>query len=51
MDRELLLNQGADLVGSEDLIEKISLGNIDFDLLLTTSEMMPRLTKLDKILG
>lgn len=48
---ESLLNQGADLVGSDDLIEKISLGNIDFDLLLTTPEMMPRLTKLGKILG
>ena len=34
-----------------DLIAEISKGNLDFDLLLTTPEMMPRLTKLGKFLG
>lgn len=46
-----LLEQGAAIVGSNDLIEEISKGNLDFDLLLTTPEMMPRLTKLGKMLG
>jgi large subunit ribosomal protein L1 len=46
-----LLSQGASIVGSDDLIESISKGNLDFDILLTTPEMMPRLTKLGKMLG
>mgnify|MGYP001791453929 CR=1 FL=1 len=51
VDRDELLKEGADLVGSDDLIEDISKGNLDFDLLLTTPDMMPRLTKLGKMLG
>lgn len=51
VDQQALLNAGADLVGSNDLIEDISKGNLNFDLLLTTPDMMPRLTKLGKILG
>jgi large subunit ribosomal protein L1 len=46
-----ILDAGATVVGSNELIEEISVGNIDFDLLLTTPEMMPHLTKLGKILG
>jgi len=49
--QEDILNAGASTVGSDDLIEEISKGNLDFDLLLTTPEMMPRLTKLGKVLG
>nr|YP_003002251.1 50S ribosomal protein L1 [Aureoumbra lagunensis]ACS36963.1 50S ribosomal protein L1 [Aureoumbra lagunensis] len=50
-NNDVLLNEGADLVGSDDLIEDISKGNLNFDLLLTTPDMMPRLTKLGKMLG
>ena len=48
---DTLMQNGAAVVGSDDLIEDISKGNLDFDLLLTTPDMMPRLTKLGKVLG
>lgn len=51
IDKQNLINQGADIVGSDNLIEEITSGNINFDILLTTPDMMPRLTKLGKILG
>lgn len=42
---------GADIFGSQDLIDEISKNIIKFDLLICTSEMMPKLAKLGRILG
>ncbi len=42
---------GADVVGSDDLIEKIKNGALDFEKLICTSGMMIKLSKLGKILG
>ena len=42
---------GADQAGSDDFIEKIQNGNLNFDKLISSTSMMIKLSKLGKILG
>ena len=40
-----------EIIGSNDLVEEITKGNINFDVLISTPEMMPKLAKLGRVLG
>ena len=42
---------GADVVGGEDLVAKVAEGQIDFDRVIATPEMMPKMSKVARVLG
>src|SRR6266851_1395320 len=42
---------GADVVGAEDLVERVNSGNIDFDRCIATPDLMPLVGRLGKVLG
>ena len=44
-------NAGADIVGSDDLVEDIQKGNINFDVLIATPNLMGLVGKVGRILG
>ncbi len=45
------LSMGANIAGFDDLLDNISLGNIHFDVLITSPNLMTKITKFGKILG
>ena len=46
-----VLKNGATIAGSDDLLEEINKGNINFDILITTPQLMPKLAKMGRTLG
>jgi len=42
---------GADIVGAEDLVEKVNAGQIEFDRCIATPDLMPLVGRLGKVLG
>jgi large subunit ribosomal protein L1 len=50
-NNEDLIKLGASMVGYEDLLSEIRLGNINFDILLTNQKNMSKLSNVGRILG
>ena len=48
---EEAIKAGADVVGAEDLVEKVQKGEIDFDRCIATPDLMPLVGRLGKVLG
>ena len=42
---------GADVIGGEELIEKVANGFLDFDRVIATPDMMPKMSKVARVLG
>lgn len=42
---------GADIVGGEELIDKVANGFLDFDRVIATPDMMPKMSKVARVLG
>ena len=42
---------GAEVVGGDDLIEKIAGGQLDFDRVIASTDMMPKMSKVARVLG
>ena len=50
-DIQPALDAGATIAGSDNLLEEMSGGKLDFDILITTPRLMPKLAKLGRVLG
>nr|YP_009314404.1 Ribosomal protein L1 [Liagora harveyana]SCW22658.1 Ribosomal protein L1 [Liagora harveyana] len=44
-------NAGADIVGADEILDQVMQGNINFDKLIATPDMMPSIAKLGRVLG
>ena len=42
---------GADVIGGQDLIDSVAAGNINFDRVIATPDMMPKMSKIARVLG
>ena len=42
---------GADVIGGEELIDKVAGGFLDFDRVIATPDMMPKMSKVARVLG
>ena len=50
-NEKIAKEKGADFVGSDDLIQKINSGWLDFDVAIATPDMMKEISRLGRVLG